>query len=71
MQVVYKAQVIGDVAFNHLLVDGKVMVFPVAVADIRTVHLDNVKDWLRLNGVQLGIIANFNAVRLQTVIVRI
>jgi GxxExxY protein len=71
MQVVYKTQVIGDVAFNHLLVDGKVMVFPVAVADVRTVHLDNVKDWLKLNNVQLGIIANFNAVRLRTVIVRI
>lgn len=71
MQVMYKAQVLGDVAFNHLLVEEKVLVFPVAVSNVQSLHLDNIKDWLRLNNVPLGLIANFNAARLQTVIVRV
>lgn len=70
MDVKYKDEVIGDIAYDHLVVDGKVMVFPFAVTDIHSVHLDNVKDWLRMNDLRLGIIANFNAVKLQTVIVR-
>ncbi len=70
MDVKYKDEVIGDIAYNHLVVDDKVMVFPFALSDIRSVHLDNIKDWLRTNELRLGIIANFNAVRLQTVIVR-
>ena len=66
----YKDEVIGDIAYDHLVVDGKAMVFPFAVTDIHAVHLDNIKDWLLMNELCLGIIANFNAVRLQTVIVR-
>jgi GxxExxY protein len=70
MEVKYKDEVIGDIAYDHLVVDGKAMIFPFAVTDIRSVHLDNIKDWMRMNDLRLGIIANFNAVRLQTVIVR-
>jgi GxxExxY protein len=70
MQVTYKGMVIGDVAFRHILVEDKAMVFPVAIRDIRGIHLDNLKDWMRTCGIQLGILANFNAVRLDVVFVR-
>ena len=36
MSVAYKGKVIGDVAFGHLIIDGKVMVFPAAIR-----HLDD------------------------------
>jgi hypothetical protein len=48
----------------------KVMVFPVAVGDARVLHLDALKDWLLSNNLQIGIIANFNAVHLKPIVVR-
>jgi GxxExxY protein len=70
MQVTYKDTVIGDVAFGHLLVEDKTMVFPVAIRDVRGIHLDNLKDWMRTCGIHLGILANFNTVHLDVVFVR-
>jgi len=70
MQVTYKGVVIGDVAFGHILVEGKIMVFPVAIGDINALHLDSLKDWMRLCDIQLGILANFNAIHLEPVFVR-
>jgi len=45
MQVTYKGTIIGDVAFGHLSVEDKIMVFPVAIGDIRGIHLDNIKEF--------------------------
>ncbi|HZY42567.1 MAG TPA: GxxExxY protein [Anaerolineae bacterium] len=70
MQVKYKDHILGEIPFNHLIVDGKVMVFPLAVGDTRALHLEAIKDWLRHNNLQIGIVANFNAIRLQPVVVR-
>lgn len=70
MQVAYKGVAIGDIAFAHLVVEDKVMVFPAALRDVRAIHLDNLKNWMRICSVQLGILANFNAVRLEVVFVR-
>jgi len=46
------------------------MVFPVALRDIQAVRLDSMKDWLRRCDVRLGIVVNFDALRLQTAFVR-
>jgi GxxExxY protein len=70
MKVDYKGEIVGEIAFGHILVDNKVMVFPVAIRDTRSIHLDNLKAWMRMNGIQLGILTNFNAVRLEIVYVR-
>jgi GxxExxY protein len=70
MQVTYKGVVIGDVAFGHIVVEGKIMVFPVAIGDISMIHLDSLKDWMRLCDIQLGILANFDAIRLEPVFIR-
>jgi GxxExxY protein len=71
MQVAYKGLIIGDVAFGHLLVEGKIMIFPIARNDLRAVHFETLKGWMRLCNVQLGILANFNAVRLETAFLRL
>ncbi len=70
MQVTYKGTVIGDVAFGHILAEGKIMVFPVAIGDISDIHLDSLKDWMRQCDIQLGIVANFDAIHLEPVFVR-
>ena len=70
VQVAYKDSVIGDIAFSHLLVEGKIMVFPVAIREVEDIHLDDLKTWMRWRGIQLGILANFDDVRLSPVFVR-
>lgn len=71
MQVAYKGEVVGDIAFGHLLVEGKIMVFPVALQYTRDIKLDNLKRWMRRNEIQLGILANFDAAQLEVVIIRL
>jgi GxxExxY protein len=70
MQVTYKGVVIGDVAFAHIVVEGKIMVFPVAIGDVNALHLDSLKDWMRLCDIQLGILANLNDIHLEPVFIR-
>jgi GxxExxY protein len=70
MVVEYKGVNIGDVAFGHLIVEGQVMVFPVALRSIQQMRPEGLKDWMRACGIHLGIIANFNTVRLDPVFVR-
>ena len=60
IQATYKDVVLGDIAFGHLLVEGQVMVFPVAVGSLRSIHLENLKRWMRLCNIRLGILANFD-----------
>lgn len=71
IQVAYKGRVIGNVAFANILVEGKVILFPVAIGNVQDIHLDNLKQWMRLQGVELGILANFDAVRLEIIFVRV
>ena len=71
MQVAYKGIVIGDVAFRHIIVEGKVMLFPVAIRDVSDIHLDDLKRWMQLCGVELGILANFDAIRLNPKFIRV
>jgi GxxExxY protein len=71
IQVTYKGTVIGDIAFAHLFVEGKIIVFPVAIGHIQNIHLDNLKQWLARHDVQLGILANFDAVSLEIVFIRV
>jgi GxxExxY protein len=71
MQVTYKDVIVGDVAFGHLLVEGKVMVFPVAIGNVQDIHLNNLKEWMRRCQIDLGILANFDAVSLDIVYVRV
>ncbi len=70
MDVTYKGEIIGDVAFAHLLIEDKVMVFPAAYQDRRVVHLDILKKWMGQCNIQLGITANFQSTRLNITFLR-
>ena len=71
MQVIYRGTAIGNIKFNHLRVEGSVMVFPVAVVDVNDIRLNNLKDWMRVEGVPLGILANFYAESLKPIVLRV
>jgi GxxExxY protein len=70
IQIAYKSKTIGDIAFAHLLVEGKIIVFPVAIGSIQDIHLENLKQWLTLSDISLGILANFDAVKLEIMFIR-
>jgi GxxExxY protein len=69
-QVYYRGQVIGEVNFNHLLVENKLMVFPVAVQSLNDVSIINLKAWMYRSQVRLGILANFYATKLEFLVLR-
>ncbi len=71
LQIAYKGEAVGDIAFGHLLVDGKLMVFPVALQYTRDIKLDNLKRWMRQNGIKVGILANFDPAQLEVVTIRL
>ena len=62
IDIYYDGHVIGHLTFHHFRVEDKVMVFPVATRqDVDWVALRN---WLRRNGIRLGIVGNFYGERL-------
>ncbi len=70
MQVVYRGEPVAAIKFAHLRVSDAALVFPVAVSDINNLSFNNLKDWLRLEGVPLAIIANFYDLTLKPVILK-
>lgn len=70
-QVIYRGRPIGEIKFNHLRVSDSVLVFPVAVQDINDVRINNLKDWMRVQNVPLGILANFYDTSLKPIVLRI
>jgi len=70
MRVRYKKAIIGEIKFGHLVVEGRVMVFPMAIRDIRDIHIENLKDWMRMQEIELGILANFHAISLKPLFLR-
>jgi GxxExxY protein len=71
MTVFYRRDAIGQVKLKHLLVEGCVMIFPVAVADVGQIEPENLRRWMASEGISLGILANFQAARLDPVFMRV
>jgi GxxExxY protein len=69
-QVIYRNRPIGEIKFGHLQVDNSVFVFPVAVQDINDVHINNLKDWMRDQGIPIGILVNFYDTSLDPIVLR-
>ena len=57
--------------FNHFVVQGEVMHFPVTVRDLADVNVHNLKDWMRHQGIRLGVLTNFYATTIRPVFVRV
>jgi GxxExxY protein len=70
MQVIYKGEAIASIEFGHLRLGNWLVVFPVATGDINNIHLNNLRDWLRAEGVKLGIVANFQDVKLKPIFLK-
>jgi GxxExxY protein len=70
-QVIYRGRPIGEIKFNHLQVANMVMVFPVAIQDINDLSLNNLKAWMQLQKIPLGILANFYPASLEFIVLRV
>jgi GxxExxY protein len=70
-QVIYRGRTIGEIKFGHLLVDGSVFVFPVAVQNANDIRINNLKDWMHAENIPLGILANFYNTSLHPIVLRI
>lgn len=69
--VIFQGESIGSLNFNHLIVEGTVMHLPVAIRDVANVSVHNLKDWMRYQSIQLGILTNFYDTTIKPVFVRI
>ena len=58
-QVMYRGRTIGEIKFDHLQIANSLMVFPVAIRNIGDLNLINLREWLKIRRIPLGIIANF------------
>ena len=68
--VIFQGESIGSIKFNHFVVQGEVMHFPVTVRDIADVNVHNLKDWLRHQTIRLGVLTNFYATTIRPVFIR-
>ena len=64
MTVLYQGEPVGEVKLKHLQIGNHIMLFPVAVRDMRQVEPENLRRWMASQGVPLGILANFQSERL-------
>jgi len=60
MTVTYQGEILGRVKLTHLLVEGCIMVFPVAISDLGNMKPQNLRHWMASQQITLGILANFN-----------
>ena len=70
MQVVYRGEPIASIKFSHLRVADVALVFPVAIRDINAIRFNNIKEWLRIQQVPLAILANFETLSLDPLILK-
>jgi len=70
-QVIYRGRPIGEIKFNHLQVGDSLMIFPVAVQDINDLSINNLKAWMQVQNVPLGILANFYPASLEFMVLRV
>ncbi len=70
-QVIFQGESIGSLKFNHFVVEGAVMHFPVAIRDVADVNVHNLKDWMRHQDIRLGILTNFYDTAIRPVFVRV
>jgi len=69
-QVYYRQEAVGTLKFNHLLVEGELMVFPVAVQQLTDAGIYNLKVWMKHNRINVGLLANFYPDSLEFTVLR-
>jgi GxxExxY protein len=69
-QVIFQGENIGSLKFNHFVVESTVMYFPIAIRDVTDVNVNNLKDWMRHQGIRLGVLTNFYDTTIRPVFIR-
>ncbi len=70
IQIFYRDISLGELKFGHLCVGNTVIVFPTAIQSIADLKLDALREWLRVQRVPLGILANFNDTELKPIFLK-
>jgi len=70
-QVIFQGESIGSLKFNHFVLEGVVMHFPVTIRDVTDVSIQNLKDWMRYQDIRLGVLTNFYDTAIRPVFVRV
>ena len=70
-QVIYRRRLVGEIKFNHIQVGSSLFVFPVAVHDLNSISINNLKAWMKVQQIPLGILANFHPASLKFVVLRV
>lgn len=62
---------LGSIKLGHLQVDNRALVFPVAVSNVNSINITNLKTWMRYLEIPIGILVNFQATRLDPIVLRV
>lgn len=62
---------LGAIKLRHLQIDNRALVFPVAVSNVDSLNITNLKAWMRHLNIPIGILVNFKATWLEPVVLRI
>jgi GxxExxY protein len=63
--VFYRGRPVGEINLFHLLIEDKVMLFPVATKEMAQIRHENLRCWMQHQGIKLGILANFHALQMK------
>lgn len=69
-RVMLRGKSIGSLKFAHFRVEDSVMHFPVAIRDVTDLNISNLRDWMRSQGIRLGILTNFYDTAIRPVFIR-
>lgn len=69
-QVIYRNRSVGEIKFGHLQVNDSIFIFPVTVRDVNDICINNLRDWMRVCRIPLGILVNFYDTSLSPVVLR-
>lgn len=70
INVIYRGTAIATIKFAHLKIADQLLVFPVTLANISTLNLNNLTNWLRAEQIPLGILTNFHDLTLNPLFLR-
>ncbi|MFQ6059231.1 MAG: GxxExxY protein [Anaerolineae bacterium] len=62
---------LGGIELGHLQIDNRVLVFPVAVSNVESIKVTNLKAWMRRLNIPIGILVNFKTTWLEPIVLRI
>jgi GxxExxY protein len=70
-QVIYRGRMLGEIKFNYLQIENKLLLFPVAIQDINNLSINNFKAWMKIQQIPIAILANFCPEKLEFMVLRV